>query len=43
MSAARWVGFKKGTTSYLQAVYATMDRAPTKEGKKRRAMRMVCI
>lgn len=30
-------------TSYLQAVYATMDRAPTKKGKKRRAMKMVCI
>lgn len=28
---------------YLQAVYATMDRAPTKKGKKRRAMKMVCI
>lgn len=30
-------------SSYLQAVYATMDRAPTKKGKKRRAMKMVCI
>ena len=30
-------------STYLQAVYATMDRAPTKKGKKRRAMKMVCI
>lgn len=30
-------------SSYLQAVYATIDRAPTKNGKKRRKMKMVCI
>lgn len=28
---------------YLQAEYATMDRAPTKKGKKRSAIKMVCI
>lgn len=30
-------------SSYLHAVYATIDRAPTKKGKKRRAMKIVCI
>lgn len=30
-------------TSYLHEVYATIDKAPTKKGKKRRKMKMVCI
>ena len=38
-----WLSEVDNEPSYLQAVYATMDRAPTKEGKKRRAMRRVCI
>lgn len=28
---------------YLQEVYATIDKAPTKKGKKSRAVKMVCI
>lgn len=29
--------------SHLQAVYPTMDKDPTKKGKKRRQMKAVCI
>lgn len=31
------------TLIYLHAVYATIDKAPTKKGKNRRKMKMVFI